>query len=567
LLTAFFLARSSDKCLTINIPFDSSKLSRKINPMKRNNRTAKFIALAFLLTFFAFGLTLDTTAQNNPRKRVIVTDPNASPTPTPQASPTPQTQTIAYLQSRIAITLGNPSLRRGQVGVKIISLNSDQTVYERNAENYFMPASNMKSFTVASAIDKLGADFRFVTSVYANSAPDANGKIDGDLIIYGRGDPSISTAFSDGDYYQGIDALADKIAQAGIKQVTGSLIGDETHFNTTPIPYGWEWDDLQWYYGAEISALTINDNSVDLKILPSSVGSPLVVQILPRNSLFQVINNTQTARRGTKREIRVHKRLGQNVLEISGKMPINDRGFSGAITVTRPANLFVEILKQRLQLKGVTVGGAARAIDLEERNGTRLPIENYTEITSLQSLPLSVIAPKIMKPSQNLYTELLLRAMGEATGERDNVQKTSEQKGIEIVQETLQKAGVPTDSVVQYDASGLSRHNLITPNSSAMLYKYMDRSRFAPVWRNSLTIGGVDGTLKRRFLGTTAENNIRGKTGTLDQVSALSGYVTSKSGERFSFSILTNNIPDSGLRVSTIDSIVKLLADFDGKTF
>lgn len=537
--------------------------------MKKQFQTAKF-TIPFLLAFLAFGVTLNASAQTKPRSRVIITKSTASPTPTPQVkpneSPTPPPQTISYLKSRIAMTLGNPMLRRGQVGVKIISLNTGKTVYERNAEDYFIPASNMKSFSVAAALDKLGPNFRFVTSVYAKSAPE-NGTINGDLIVYGRGDPSISTAFSSGDYYQGIDALVEKIVKAGVKQISGSLIGDETYFNTNPTPFGWEWDDLQWYYGAEISALSLNDNSIDLKILPSSVGSPLVVEILPGNRLFQVINKSKTTSRGAKREIRVHKRLGQNVLEISGTMPQNDRGYNGSITVTRPASLFVEILKQRLQLKGVTVRGGARAINLQERNGTKLDVTQYREITNLQSQPLSNIAMKTMKPSQNLYTELILRALGEATNKGIDNDETSEQKGIGIVQETLQKAGVLTDSVVQYDASGLSRHNLITPNASAMLYKYMDKSRYAPVWRNVLTIGGVDGTLRRRFKGTNAENNVRGKTGTLDQVSALSGYVASKSGERFAFSILTNNIPDSRLRASTIDSIVVLLANFNGRTF
>ncbi len=527
------------------------------------------LSVVFVLAFFAIVSTADLSAQTSPRKRVIVTEPTITPTatPTPQITPTPVTQTVSYLQSRIAMTLANPQLRRGQVGVKIISLDSGQTLYERNAENYFMPASNMKSYTVAAALDKLGPNFRFVTSVYANSAADANGVINGDLIIYGRGDPSISTAFSGGDYYQGIDTLADKIVQAGVKEITGSIIGDETYFKTEPIPFGWEWDDLQWYYGAEISSLTINDNAVDLKIFPTTVGTPLNVQVLPNNQLFKIINNSQTSARGTKREIKVTKLLGQNVLEISGTMSENDSGFSGSITVSRPAELFVELLKQRLQLKGVTVRGNTRAFNLNERSGIKLPVESYTEITNLQSPPLSIIAAKTMKPSQNLYTELILRALGEVAGggANSNSAKTSEQKGIDIVQELLQKAGVPTDSVVQYDASGLSRHNLITPNSSAMLYKYMDASRNSAVWKNVLTIGGVDGTLRRRFSGTSAENNVRGKTGTLDQVSALSGYVTSKSGERFAFSVLTNNIPDSRLRTSTIDSIVILLANFDGK--
>lgn len=509
-------------------------------------------------------------AQTTPRKRVIVTDrldkPTPTPTPAADASPKPVTHTVSHLRSRIAMTLASPLLRRGQVGVKIVSLDTGQTVYERNAENYFMPASNMKSYTVAAALDRLGPDFRFVTSVYAGSRPDADGAVNGDLIIYGRGDPSISTAFADGDHYRALDALAEKIAAAGVRDVKGSLIGDETYFNTGPLPYGWEWDDLQWYYGAEISPLTINDNAVDLKVLPTSVGVPLNVQVLPNNRLFKIVNRSQTSPRGTKRELRVTKLLGQNVLEISGTMPVDDSGFSGSITVSRPAELFVELLRERLRLKGVTVRGPARAMNLDDRGGRKLEVADYVELARLESPPLSLIAAKTMKPSQNLYTELILRALGEQAGGDGDSGRTSEQKGIAVVQELLRKAGVPADSVVQYDGSGLSRHNLITPNSSAMLYRYMDSARHADIWRGVLTIGGVDGTLGRRFKGTSAENNVRGKTGTLDQVSALTGYVTSKAGERFVFSVLTNNIPDSRLRVSTIDSIVLALAEFEGRT-
>ena len=178
----------------------------------------------------------------------------------------------------------------------------------------------------------------------------------------------------------------------------------------------------------------------------------------------------------------------------------------------------------------------------------------------------AAIAEKTMKPSQNLYTELILRALGEERGDKTDQEKTSLQKGKEIVQNVLRKAGVAPDSVVQYDASGLSRHNLITPDSAVKLYQYMNSSPHAFAWRNSLTIGGVDGTLKRRFRGTSAASNVRGKTGTIDQVSALTGYVTSKSGEKFVFCVLTNNLPDSRLRVRTIDQIVLLLAEFDGRT-
>ena len=532
--------------------------------------TPKKISVLLIFAFLTAGLVSNVSAQDNRRPRVINSNPvvRTQPTPTPaRLSAIPvAAKSTSYLKSRLNGILINRLLMRGRVGVKVMSLTTGKTIYERNADKYFMPASNMKSFSVAAAIDQLSPNFRFVTSVYANAKPDASGTVRGNLIVYGRGDPSISTSFNDGDYYKGIDALVQKIAQAGVKRIEGSLVGDETYFNSKSIPFGWEWDDLQWYYGAEVSSLSINNNSVDLKISPGAVGSPANVSILPANRQFRISNRTQTTQRGTKRELKVTKKLGENVLEITGKIPENDNGYQGYIAVSRPANLFVEILKQRLGQRGIVVRGTSHAVNTEDRRGIRLQTDGLVEITNLQSPPLRLIAEKTMKPSQNLYTELILRALGEERGDKTDPEKTSLQKGVEVVQNVLQKAGVAPDSVVQYDASGLSRHNLITPDSAVKLYKYMNTSPHAFAWRNSLTIGGVDGTLKRRFLGTSAASNVRGKTGTIDQVSALTGYVTSKSGEKFVFSVLTNNLPDSRLRVRTIDEIVLLLADFDGKT-
>ncbi|MCB1024615.1 MAG: D-alanyl-D-alanine carboxypeptidase/D-alanyl-D-alanine-endopeptidase [Acidobacteria bacterium] len=528
------------------------------------------IAVLFAALLFLSIHTQITFGQDTGRTRVIISEKSSLPNPTPtpigaqnSVSAPDFARIQSYVTSKVNGVLLNPLLKRGRIGVRIDMLDSNATVFSRDADEYFMPASNMKSYSVAAAIDTLSPNFRFVTSVYSNAKPDETGTLRGDLIVYGRGDPSISTSFYDSDYFGGIDALAEKIARSGVKKIEGNLIGDETYFNDDPIPTGWEWDDLQWYYGAEISSLTINDNAVDLKILPTSAGAMCSASISPPNSIYKIVNNCQTTARGSKRKIRVTKKLDENLVVISGTMPEGDSGFSGSVTISRPAKLFVELLRQRLQLKGITISGASRAINLEERNGTKLDTSSLVEITRHESPPLSVIAAKTMKPSQNLYTELILRALGEERGDRSDPEKTSVQKGIEIVESLLRKAGADPESIVQYDGSGLSRHNLITPSSAVKLYEYMDRSPNALFWRNALTIGGIDGTLRNRFKGTSAEGNVRGKTGTIDQVSALSGYVTAKSGERFVFSILTNSIPNSRLRVNAIDEIVLSLANYD----
>ena len=270
--------------------------------LMKKNRLNIIVVLAF--TFLCFGLNfgISTAAQVN-RPRVTPTPkatpkisptPKNSPAPTPSITPTPsptppQYATLTELQAKIQTVLSRPQLRRGNIGVKIVSLDTHKTIYEQNSEKYLMPASNMKSYTMAAAIEKLSPDFRFITSVYATALPDASGTVKGDLTIYGRGDISISNTFYDGDYYKGLDALADKIVQSGVKKVEGNLIGDETYFSGGAIPAGWEWDDLQWRSGAEISALPLNDNLLDLSVKPALVvGAPCAVLILPINAVMRV---------------------------------------------------------------------------------------------------------------------------------------------------------------------------------------------------------------------------------------------------------------------------------------
>jgi D-alanyl-D-alanine carboxypeptidase/D-alanyl-D-alanine-endopeptidase (penicillin-binding protein 4) len=246
-------------------------------------------------------------------------------------------------------------------------------------------------------------------------------------------------------------------------------------------------------------------------------------------------------------------------------MPLGAGAYTNYVSLPKPALAFVSMLRQLLEQKGVVINGQTRTIDAEFRKNAPLPA-NLVEVAKLESPPLSVIAAKTLKPSQNLYTELILRAMGESVGDRANTRWTSADRGIAVVDKFLQEIGVAPGSVLMHDGSGLSRHDLITPSAVVQVYSYMSRSRFASVWRDSLTIAGVDGTLANRFKGTRGENNVRGKTGTIDQVSSLSGYMTTAAGERLAFSFITNNIPSGSLRTGTIDEIVVLLANFNGRT-
>ena len=537
----------------------------------------KFSQVRFTL-FLIVAISLSAAAQNNDnRQRIII---GATPTPTVSPTPIQTAQTIFDLQAKIRQSLARPEIRRGTVGIKIASLETGKVIFEDNAEKYLMPASNMKSFTVAAAMEKLSPDFRFITSVFAPLKPDASGTIKGNLSVLGRGDVSFSTAFYTGDYYKGLDNLADKIIQAGVKRIEGNLVGDESYFTGNAVPSGWEWDDLQWYYGAEVSALPLNDNALDLSVKPASVGAPCIVNLLPFNSVMRVVNRCITTASGIKRDLTVKKDLDQNILEISGTISVGDKGFANYLTVSHPAELFIALLKQRLEQKGVVITGQTRTVNAKDSAlmavASSIP---PVQITQIESPPFSLIAAKTMKPSQNLYTETILWTLGQegrnatltnaVTPETNpflDPKATSSDKGLFVVKNFLNEIGISPDSVVQYDGSGLSRHNLVTSASLVQLYTYMAKqSKYAEAWRNALTIGGVDGTLQSRFKNTKAAGNVRGKTGTIDQVSALSGYVTTSSGEKLVFSILVNGVNDGKLRQAVIDEIVVGLANFSGK--
>jgi D-alanyl-D-alanine carboxypeptidase/D-alanyl-D-alanine-endopeptidase (penicillin-binding protein 4) len=554
--------------------------------MKTKKHQLKIVAfLAFAVAFVSFNFGISTTAQENQRQRIsetptpkLTASTAIAPSPVPTLATIPG-QNLTDLQTKIRLALLRPELQRGQIGIKINSLDTNKTIFEQNADKYFMPASNMKSYTIAAALEKLSPDFRFVTSVYASAKPDANGTVKG-LSIYGRGDVSFAASFNNGDYYKGLEALADKIMQSGVKRIEGDLVGDDSYFSGSAIPSGWEWDDLQWYYGAEISALAVNDNSADLSVAPTTVNALCAIQIQPPNTVVKIINTCVTSASGTKDETRIFKKLDQNVIEISGSMPVGSKGYTKYIAVTRPSELFVALLRQVLEKKGVVITGRNRVVTPQEialqavATGMA-PIE----IARTESVPLSVIAAKTLKPSQNTYTETILWTLGEqgrsqtitnaTTAETNpylNPKATSAEKGLFVVENFLRQIGIASDSIIQYDGSGLSRHNLITPNSAVQLYTYMAKqSRYSSIWQNSLPIGGIDGTLKNRFKGTIVAGNVHAKTGTIDQVSALSGYVTTQSGEKLVFSIIVNGVINQSVRQATIDEIVLALAAFKGK--
>src|SRR6185369_3702241 len=271
-------------------------------------------------------------------------------------------KTLPELQARISQILAKPELAPAMVGIKVVSLDTGRVLFEENAQKLLRPASNMKLYTVAAALDRLSPDFRFVTSVYSSAKPDAAGVVRGDLTIYGRGDPSLAARFNNGDYFKAIDDLASRIVAAGVKRVEGDLIGDESYFVGPKYGAGWEWEDLTWSYGAEVTPLTINDNALDLFIKPGPTeGQPALITTGPPDPLLTIVNKVTTGAKGAKRELSIHRGLNENTITITGSIAIDDvAGYRGGIGISHPALLFVYLLRNSLAQKGVVIAGKSR---------------------------------------------------------------------------------------------------------------------------------------------------------------------------------------------------------------
>lgn len=550
-------------------------------------RKARLLTLGSSLAFLLASSIAQSIGFAQPQR-----DRRVDPAPTPVSSPSPVTpattrslalprpapNTLAELLSRIQEIVRQPALEPGFFAVKIVSLDTGLVVFEQDANKFVRPASNMKLYTVAAAFDRLTPDYHFLTSVYAKEKPDG-GKIKGDLIIYGRGDPSFAARFNNGDYFKGINDLADRIVAAGVKRVKGDLVGDESYLNGAPLGSGWEWGDLQWSYGAPVSALTVNDNAIDLTVKPGEkVGAPVVVTTGPPSSTFMAISSrATTSARGSKSELQLYRGVGANTLEITGSLPLGDNGFTGTVAIPNPALAFVSMLREALIKRGVKIDGRTRTVDA--RSGASIvpnpllvtvqptnmpPPPLPFEIASMQSPPFNLIAAHTLKPSQNLYTELILRTLGTP---RISSTQTNEEAGLIIVRNFLKQAGVPESDLALNDGSGLSRNDMITANATVQLLTFMSKHKYFAQFRDALPIAGVDGTLRTRMKGTPAEGNLRAKTGSLSSVASLSGYVTTAAGEHLAFSMMLNNYPDASLvRRDSIDAIAVLLASFAGRS-
>jgi len=479
---------------------------------------------------------------------------------TTDAKPSP-----ASLSQSIDSVIDQSELSSARWGVSVISLTSGREVYGRNAGKLFIPASNMKIYTTGVALDLLGAEYRWRTSAYAKTQPDATGTISGDLTLYGRGAPDLVAQAKKDSSDGSLARLADDLYQRGIRQVSGNVIGDESYFRGETLGDGWPWTDLQWYFGAEASALSVNDNEIELSILPpAKTDAPPQVNVNDADNYVSIQNGLTVVKRGERMTIGIDRGLSDNKVRVWGEFPLGAKGFGARLSVHNPslwaARLFLKALKDR----GIKVQGTAETRDARVPPNERFDPSASTELAFVSSKPLSEIVKDTNKASINLYAELLLRTLGR---ERGNLVSTPEpvgrergdaEAGLEVIRLWLSRAGISTAGMALHDGSGLSRLNLVTPESISRLLVSLSKTAADPVFRASLPISGRDGTLGGRL--EKLSDRVVAKTGSLTYTTSLSGYVTAAGGEVLAFSILCNDQTARASTTRVIDQIVSILA-------
>ena len=480
-------------------------------------------------------------------------------------------KTLTDLRQKMDEQLDQPRFAAAMWGIKVESMESGKVLYERNAAKLFSPASNSKLYTVALGFEALGADYQTHTSLYARKKPGRGGVLKSDLVIYGRGDPGVNARLHNNDIFAALQPLATAVRNAGIRKISGDLIADESYFHGSPYGSGWSWDDMENYYGAEISALTLNDNCAQITVKPGDrVGAPCRLSLSPGNSYVILSNLTTTGAAGSRRAIHLYRPLEQNLVYVRGQVGIGQPEVTEDVTLHDPAGFFAMMFREALRRQGIKVTGKTRAIHWQEREKAPFEEKDWIEIGSMASQPMSQIAREILKPSQNLYTDLLLAQIGERNrGPDENKEITSEDLGIRALDRFLPQAGIKKGDVLFEEGSGLSRNNLTTPNATVALLRYMNGRPSAAAYKEALPIAGVDGTMRNRLKGTSAEGNARAKTGTLRWANSLSGHLTTAAGEHLIFSIMLNRYHNSEPAHSAraeIDTIVLRLANFEGKS-
>jgi D-alanyl-D-alanine carboxypeptidase/D-alanyl-D-alanine-endopeptidase (penicillin-binding protein 4) len=449
--------------------------------------------------------------------------------------------TIPELRASVSRLLTEPRFERSWWGIHVLSLDTGRTILSTNAGRLFVPASTAKLFTGALALDRLGPVFRIRTSLHAPTRPDDHGVLRSDLVVLGRGDPTFNARSLGGDWVSVFAPLAASLRRAGVTSIRGDLVADASHFRGSQIGSGWELDDLPWAYAAEVSALSVNDNAVEVMVRPAAkAGLPCEVLMFPSGSGLQIKNHSLTSTGSEETRADILPAPDRRGVLVHGRLATNAQPISELLSVPRPAAWFGRQFKAALDQEGIKVRGEVVEVTGEE-TGSRVVPPNWIELGFTESPPLRDLLARMLKPSQNLHAQLLLLQVGAAGASVAGTNETSEQAGLRAMCRFLAEADIASEEARMQEGTGLSRHDVVTPAALVKLLVFMAQHPHGQVFREALPLAGAEGTLRLRFRGTPAEHNLRAKTGSLDLVSSLAGYVRSAAGEELAFALMLNN--------------------------
>ena len=462
----------------------------------------------------------------------------------------PPRGTHHLLPERLTALLEGAQAEQALWAVFVRSLDSGDVLFAHQGDRLMMPASTLKVITLAVAAEQLGWDYSYETPLLSAAAV-VDGVLRGDLIVRGSGDPTINTGAGNG--MPAFDAWATTLLEAGITAIDGRVIGDDDLVEEATLGYGWSWDDLPYGYATPGGALQHHDNVALLTVHPGSVaGEDAVLEVRPRASGVQVVNRVATVSFDGETELTL-KRMPDGALELLGAVPASSAPVYRTVSVQNPTVFFVRELKQTLKARGIDVSGDA--VDLDEIDATVVD-DGLRVLATYRSPPLSDIAGTLMGVSQGLYPETLLRTLNQ------NRRARTAEAGREVVREVLKSWGVDRSGVIVADGSGLSRYNYVTARTLVDVLRRMhDDPRHAAPFLATLPVAGRSGTLEARLTGTTVAGNVYAKTGSMSNVRALSGHMTTADGDVLAFAVLANNFPDpAGSILTVIDRQVVQLA-------
>jgi D-alanyl-D-alanine carboxypeptidase/D-alanyl-D-alanine-endopeptidase (penicillin-binding protein 4) len=442
-----------------------------------------------------------------------------------------------------------PGVQRATWGIVVQSLATRERLFELNPRSLLVPASAAKLVAVATAVDAVGWDYRFVTTLRA-TGPVSDGVLHGDLLVVGAGDPALGGRAGDE-----LSTWVTGLTSAGVHRVDGRIVGVDDAFEEPRPGFGWSWDDLGYATGAIFGALNLAENRMPVVVTPGvAAGAPTSVGVDADTPTDAVINRSVTGAAGSDQLLWPEMRPGDEYLTIAGSIPVGASPAELSVAVGNPTTRVVRALKRRLVAAGVEVGGDA--VDGDDL-ATAVNVEDAQVLYTYRSHPLSAIATAMLKDSINLYGEAVERL--NAAGPRP----FTNDQALEGMRRRLLAWGVPADGVQLVDGSGLSRRDVLSAETLLVVLERMYDPTLASPWMAALPVAGVDGTLAGRLKGTPAEGNVRAKTGTMSNVRALAGYVKGRDGVPMAFAIILDNFEGAPAQaVAAIDAIAVRLAAY-----